>query len=225
MEQEDKEILNNLGLVHKVVKHYQFRNDAEDLFQVGCIGLIKAVRQFDKSRDTQFSTYAMPKIRGEIGKYIRDTNTVHIPHPKLTSYFQVNKLEDKLKRELTEKELKQFKISRNDINNCENALKYKSLNDVIHSAIGDTNIEFGESIQSEFDLEEIALEELQHKELIKHIRNLPEELRKIMFLRLQDRTQTEIGKMLGINQVQVSRRIRKSIKKLRIKMGGSLNEV
>ena len=187
---------------------------------------MKAVRTFDKSRNVQFSTYAMPKIRGEISRYIRDTNTVHIPHPKLTSYFQVRKLEDKLKRKLTEKELKQFRISKNSIKGVENALKYKSLDDAIYNIGGENKkIEFVESIESKFDLEEIVLKELQHKELIKHISNLSDELRKVMLLRLQDRTQTEIGKMLGINQVQVSRRIRKSIKKLRIKMGGSLNEV
>ena len=220
---KDKLINGNLKLVLSILKKYNNRTDnMDDLFQVGCIGLIKAIDNFDLSHEVKFSTYAVPMITGEIKRYIRDNNSVRIARSiKDISYHAL-----KIKEELTNKKNKEpsikdiadkLKLSEFEVSNALDSMKDTiSMFEPIYNDSGDT-IYLSDQLEDKKNNMYNIDEKLALKEAINNLNEREKfiiESRYIIGL-----TQMEIAKELGISQAQISRieksglnNIKKSIK-------------
>ena len=201
----DKVYEENTGLIYSVVKRFAGRGvEAEDLFQIGSIGLLKAVDKFDTSFEVKFSTYAVPMIIGEIRRYLRDTGIIKVSRSLKESQYRVFKiredLEKKLGREPSVTELAEAaEISLEELNIVlEAGAEVESLHKTIYQGEG-TELSL---------LDKVLLEEL--------LGRLEAEERKLIYMRyFQDMTQTEIARQLHISQVQVSRMEKRILKKLK----------
>ena len=199
----------NLPLVTSLSKKFLNRGyEYDEIFQVGCIGLIKAVNNFDSSFQVKFSTYAVPMIIGEIRRFIRDDGIMRISRSIktniITIHFAKEELEAKLHREPTIEEISNYcNIDKEEvILATEAALYVNFLYDTVHQDDGAAVLlidKIGEkNIQNDNILDKLALKEA--------ISQLEDRERKIIILRyFKDKTQKEVAKMLGISQVQVSR--------------------
>ena len=199
----------NLPLVTSLSKKFLNRGyEYDEIFQVGCIGLIKAVNNFDSSFQVKFSTYAVPMIIGEIRRFIRDDGIMRISRSIktniITIHFTKEELEAKLHREPTIEEISNYcNIDKEEvILATEAALNVNYLYDTVHQDDGAAVLlidKIGEkNIQNDNILDKLALKEA--------ISQLEDRERKIIILRyFKDKTQKEVAKMLGISQVQVSR--------------------
>ena len=199
----------NLPLVTSLSKKFLNRGyEYDEIFQVGCIGLIKAVNNFDSSFQVKFSTYAVPMIIGEIRRFIRDDGIMRISRSIktniITIHFAKEELEAKLHREPTIEEISNYcNIDKEEvILATEAALNVNYLYDTVHQDDGAAVLlidKIGEkNIQNDNILDKLALKEA--------ISQLEDRERKIIILRYyKDKTQKEVAKMLGISQVQVSR--------------------
>lgn len=220
----DSLVSNNIGLVWNIVRRFAGRGyDVEDLFQIGCIGLIKAVDKFDDSYDVQFSTYAVPLIMGEIKRFIRDDGMVKISRTVKENGWKVKKAVQKLSqsygREPTIEEISaEVQLSVEDITLALEAGEevesiYKSMYQRDGSEvylIDQMSSESGENVDKMIN--NMALEQI--------IDELDELEKNIIIMRyFQDKTQTDIAKQLGISQVQVSRMEKKILLSLRKKIG------
>lgn len=211
-------INGNLRLVLSVVKRFIGRGEnPDDLFQIGCIGLIKSIDNFDISQNVRFSTYAVPMIIGEIRRHLRDNSAVRVSRSiKDTAYraMQVKEnLLDKLKREPTITEIAdELKIPREDVVIAlESIVEPVSLYDPVYSDTGDTIYvldQIGDSNDDKNWLDEICLKEA--------IKNLSDREKKILTLRfMQGKTQMEVSNEIGISQAQVSRLEKNAIEKIK----------
>jgi len=208
----------NLGLIWNVVKRFVNRgHDMEDLFQIGSIGLIKAVYKFNPDYDVKFSTYAVPMIIGEIKRFIRDDGLIKVSRSLKEMGGKIrtarNELANELNREPTVGEIaEKLNISTEDIVlalETNSMLEY--LYDTIHQKDGSPVllIDKIEDNCNEADIiNKIALKDV--------IAKLNSKEKQIIFLRyFKDKTQMEVAKDLGISQVQVSRIEKKVLEKLR----------
>ncbi|MBQ6815912.1 MAG: RNA polymerase sporulation sigma factor SigG [Clostridia bacterium] len=204
-----EELINgNLRLVLSVIQRFLNRGEnVDDLFQVGCIGLIKAIDNFDLNHNVRFSTYAVPMIIGEIRRYLRDNTAIRISRSiKDIAYQAMKQKEDFInehKREPTILELsKIMNIPEKDIVTAlESIVEPVSLYEPVYSDGGDT-IYFLDQIGDNND-DNNWLQEISIKESIK---NLSDREKKILNLRfIQGKTQMEVSNEVGISQAQVSR--------------------
>ncbi len=218
-----EELINgNLRLVLSVIQRFSNRSEnADDLFQVGCIGLIKAIDNFDVNLDVRFSTYAVPMIIGEIRRYLRDNNPVRVSRSLRDTAYHAMQAREKLTnehgREPTPDEIAgELGCKRADVVMALEAIvEPVSLNEPVYSEGGDT-IYVMDQIGSRED-DESWLEEIMIRQTIKE---LPEREKNILRLRfLNGKTQTEVAKEIGISQAQVSRLEKGAISK--IKEGGA----
>lgn len=211
----------NMGLIWCVVKRFYGRGaEAEDLFQIGSIGLLKAIDKFDLSYEVKFSTYAVPMISGEIKRFLRDDGMIKVSRSlKELSYkiFQVReKMQDELNREPTLEELSQrMRISKEElVEAMETGAEVESLYKPIHQKEG-SEIRLLDKLEEKERKEEKILDHMLLKQLIE---TLNKEERQLIYLRyFADKTQSAVGELLGISQVQVSRmekRIMKNLRKL-----------
>ena len=208
-------LLDNSGLIWSVARRYYGRGvDPEDLYQLGCLGFLKAVRGFDLSYGTQFSTYAVPKIAGEIRRFLRDDGAVKVSRTvkeRAMSLRQARQeLSHRLGREPTLAELA-----------AATGLEPEEI------AAADTATLSVASLQSEsgedgFTLESVlgtgGMEEelIQRLTLRQAIDELPARERQVIFLRFyKNLTQERVSRVLGVSQVQVSRIERKAVAMLR----------
>ena len=208
-------LLDNSGLIWSVARRYYGRGvDPEDLYQLGCLGFLKAVRGFDLSYGTQFSTYAVPKIAGEIRRFLRDDGAVKVSctvKERAMSLRQARQeLSQRLGREPTLAELA-----------AATGLEPEEI------AAADTATLSVASLQSEsgedgFTLESVlgtgGMEEelIQRLTLRQAIDELPSRERQVIFLRFyKNLTQERVSRVLGVSQVQVSRIERKAVAMLR----------
>ena len=221
-----EELINgNLKLVLSILKKYINRTDnMDDLFQIGCIGLIKAIDNFDLSHEVRFSTYAVPMILGEIKRYLRDNSTIRITRSVKDIAYKALKgkeeLINKYNREPTNKEIAIYiDISEVDVNNALEACRETlSMSDPIYSDNGDTI----------YLSDQVATKETLNNDvrlMLKEALNLLKEKEKyIIFKRyFEGKTQMELSEELGISQAQISRieknsldvitKVRKIIKK------------
>ena len=224
-EARDRLVQENVGLVWSIVRRYSSRGfEVEDLFQIGCIGLIKAVDKFDNSFEVQFSTYAVPLIMGEIKRFMRDDGMVKISRTLKENNWKIKRsqqiLQQKYGREPTIDELaKETLISKEDI---VQALDIVTDVESIYKSVYQND---GSEI---FLIDKIKAESANGDNVEKVINNmvieqiigeLNETERKIIIMRyFQDKTQTEIARNLGISQVQVSRMEKKILLNLRKKI-------
>ena len=208
-------LIDNSGLIWSVARRYYGRGvDPEDLYQLGCLGFLKAIRGFDVAYGTQFSTYAVPKIAGEIRRFLRDDGAVKVSRGTkeraMTLRQKRQELSQRLGREPTVGELAQVTgLEPEDIAAADTAvLTVASLQ--------------GESGEDGFSLEAVLGDDGLEDELVEKltlrqaIDQLPERERMVILLRFyKNLTQDRVSKVLGVSQVQVSRIERRAVAKLR----------
>lgn len=209
----------NIGLIWCVVKRFYGRGlENEDLFQIGSIGLLKAIDKFDLSYDVKFSTYAVPMISGEIKRFLRDDGMIKVSRTlKELSYkiFQTReKLLDLLGREPTIEELaEKMQIDKEEIVEAlEAGSEVESIYKPIHQKEGN-EIRLMDKLEEKEHREEKILDHMLLQQLLG---TLEKEERTLIYMRyFQDKTQSQVGKELGISQVQVSRMEKKIMENLR----------
>lgn len=212
-ELRNKMIEENIGLVHSIAKRFTGRGvDYEDLFQTGCIGLIKAVDNFDESKGFKFSTYAVPVIMGEIRRIFRDGGAI-----KISRALKEKSLKAQLLRErFTKKELREPTVSElSDMLGCDIDETAEILN-VINPMLSLNS--FGEDGNEDLDVPFDDREEMFDRLSLSQVMDkLPAEERYIIESRyFKGRTQSETAQKLGVSQVQISRKEKEILKKLRI---------
>lgn len=208
-------LTENSGLIWSVTKRFLNRGtEADDMFQLGCLGFLKAVEGFDLSFGTQFSTYAVPKIAGEIRRFLRDDGAVKvsrgIKERASTIKNARNQLTTKLGREPTISEIAELTgFSNEDIAIAESATASV---ESIHQVTGDEGFTL-ESVLTDTESEEVLLEQLALKQAIE---KLPERDATVIKLRyFHGLTQQRVSKVLSVSQVQVSRIEKRALEKLR----------
>lgn len=204
----DKLICGNLRLVLSVIQRFTSRGEnPDDLFQVGCIGLIKAIDNFDPSHEVMFSTYGVPMISGEVKRFLRDNNAVRVSRSMRDTAYRAMQIKEQLANEngkepnITEI-AKRMELPPEDIVIAlESIVEPVSLYEPVFSDGGDTIYIMDQVKGGTTDgdwLEEIAMREA--------IRDLTDRERKILSMRFIDgKTQTEVAGEIGISQAQVSR--------------------
>lgn len=212
-----KELLvkENAGLIWSVTRRFTGRGvESDDLYQLGCLGFLKAVDGFDSSFGTQFSTYAVPKIAGEIRRFLRDDGTVKVSRSIKEQAAQINvkrnMLIGLLGRDPTLTEIsEQTGFSPEEIAVIENAM---SAVESIHQSTGEDGFTL-ESVLTDTESEEIMIEKMALRQAINR---LPERERNVIHLRYyHGLTQERIAKILSVSQVQISRIEKKAIARLK----------
>ncbi|MXQ52184.1 RNA polymerase sporulation sigma factor SigF [Shimazuella alba] len=211
-------IKHNIRLVWSVVQRFLGRGyDAEDLFQIGSIGLLKAIDKFDLSYDVKFSTYAVPMIIGEIQRFLRDDGMVKVSRSLKEIATKVRKKKDELSKKLnripTLKEVAdELELTPEEIVFAQEANRAPtSIHETVYENDGDP-ITLMDQIADESDV--TWFDKLALKEAIDH---LSERERLIVYLRYyKDQTQSDVAKRLGISQVQVSRLEKKIISQMKM---------
>ena len=214
-----EELVNgNLRLVLSVIQRFLNRGEnMDDLFQVGCIGLMKAIDNFDVTQNVRFSTYAVPMIIGEIRRYLRDNNSLRVSRSiKDTAYKAMKAKEDFINKNQREPTIKEIaEILETDEHEVVTALESivdpLSLYEPIFSDGGDMVFvldQIGDNSCAENWIDEISIKEA--------IKKLDEREKKILALRfMRGMTQTEVSEEIGISQAQVSRLEKFAIEKIK----------
>lgn len=218
-EARQKLIYGNLRLVLSIIQRFSGRNEnMDDLFQVGCIGLVKAVDNFDIEMNVKFSTYAVPMIIGEIRRYLRDNNAVRISRSVRDTAYRSLKAREELIRE-REREPTVDEIAKRIgepregvIRAMEAIVEPISLYEPVYSEGGDA-LYVMDQISDADSSDERWLESIALKEAMK---TLSERERKIIQMRFyRNKTQVEIAKEIGISQAQVSRLEKGALERIR----------
>ena len=215
----DELISGNLRLVLSVIQSFAGRGEnPDDLFQVGCIGLIKAVDNFDTTLDVKFSTYAVPMILGEIRRYLRDNNTIRVSRSVRDMAYRAlqakEALANKLNRDPTIEEIsKETGFNREDIVNALEAIvEPVSLYEPIYSDGGDSLCVM-DQVRDTKNTDEHWLEQIALKDALAR---LGERERRILALRFYEgKTQMEVSTEVGISQAQVSRLEKNALKAIK----------
>ena len=211
-------IYSNLRLVLSVVQRFSGRGElADDLFQVGCVGLIKSVDGFDLSQDVRFSTYAVPMIAGEIRRHLRDYSAVRVPRSMRDTAYRAMQakiaLTDKLSRDPTVGEIaKELGVDEPEVVSALDAISDPvSLYDPVFKTEDDTLCVL-DQICDPKDSEARRIDSIALKEGISH---LSERDQRILNLRyFACKTQVEVSKEIGISQAQVSRLEKSALRQL-----------
>ncbi len=214
-----EELINgNLRLVLSVIKRFWGRGEnPDDLFQIGCVGLIKSIDNFDITQNVRFSTYAVPMIIGEIRRYLRDNNSIRVSRSiKDTAYKAMQAKENltaSLGREPTVSEIAEvLKMPQSDVVMAlESVVEPLSLYEPVFSDGGDT-IYVLDQVGDKSD-EAGWVEEISFKEAMKNLTDREKKILKLRFL--MGKTQMEVSKEIGISQAQVSRLEKGVIDKIR----------
>lgn len=209
----------NMGLVYSVVRRFKNRGvEMEDLIQIGCVGLLKAIDKFDVSYDVKFSTYAVPMITGEIKRFLRDDGMIKVSRSlkeaSWKAYAARESLERKLGREPSLNEIaEEIQVSVEELALALDAsAEVESLHKVIYQGEGN-DISLMDRIEEPVSQGELLLNRMLLEEILQTLE--PKE-RQIIYLRyFGEKTQSDIAKMLSISQVQVSRMEKRILKKLR----------
>ncbi len=222
-EAREKLINGNLRLVLSVIQRFASRGEnVDDLFQVGCVGLIKAIDHFDPSHEVRFSTYGVPMISGEIRRYLRDNSAVRVSRSTRDVAYRVLQAREKLLGETgrepdTEEIARSLGVKREEVVFALDAIADPvSLYEPVYSDTGDTLTvmdQIGDDKNTDANwLELLALSEA--------VSRLPEREKHILALRYNDgRTQMEVAGEIGISQAQVSRLEKNAISRIREALG------
>lgn len=215
----DQVIQNNMGLVYSIVSRYAGRGyDAEELSQIGAIGLIKAVDKFDMNFDVKFSTYAVPMISGEIKRFLRDDGMIKVSRSMKENGWKIKRAADRLSQELDrEPSIEELaaatEISVEDIVLALEAnAEVESLNKPICFSDG-KEASMEEKIPEKTDWNEQLLNRMLIEQLLVRLDDKERELIRMRYY--DDRTQREVAERLGISQVQVSRMEKKILRNMR----------
>ena len=204
----DKFIVGNMRLVLSLVKRFRIKNlGADDVFQAGCVGLIKALDGFDLSVGVKFSTYAVPMIIGEIKRYLRDGNSLRVSRSIRDMAYKVLKareaIEERDEEATIERIAEELKVAQREVVYALDAISDPiSIYEPVYNKSGDTLL-LMDQLCDEKNTDEVWTE---HVALGEALEKLGEREKKILFLRYYEgKTQTEISEEVGISQAQVSR--------------------
>lgn len=217
----DKEAMStiideNIGLVWNIVKRFQGRGyELEDLFQIGCIGFVKAIQRFNTEYETQLSTYAVPMIIGEIKRFLRDNGPIKVSRSLKELAMKVRQLQEEEEirgEELTVVQLaEKLNVPKEEIIVALDATSYvESLDKKLYDE-DDTTM--GEKIVCETQEYHHLLDRLTIEKMFQQLNE--KEKRVILYRYYKEKTQNEISHILGISQVQVSRIEKKALEKMR----------
>lgn len=219
---KEKIVSDNTGLVWSIARRFVNRGyDLEELYQIGCIGLLKACDRFESRYGVQFSTYAVPLIAGEIKRFLRDNGAIKVSRILKQNGYQISKAKEallhKYGREATLDELADYTgLCVEDIVMATEANReVESIQQIICGKDG-TQVSLVERLVDEAQ-SEVAAENIMNRILVgqamEKLGEMEQELIRLRFF--EDRTQTEVAKVLGISQVQVSRLEKKILIQMR----------
>ncbi len=220
-DQEAKEryIRGNLRLVLSVIKRFSGTNEnLDDLFQIGCIGLIKAIQNFNLDLDVKFSTYAVPMIVGEVRRYLRDNNSIRVSRSlRDTAYKAIYAKENFMKQNLREPTVQEIAseigISKEDIVFALDAIQAPmSLSEPVYSDGGDA-LYVMDQIWDKKNREEKWVENLALQDAMARLDERERYIIKLRFF--EGKTQTEVAEQIQISQAQVSRLEKHALKMMR----------
>ena len=214
----DELVCGNLRLVLSVIQRFSNRGEnPDDLFQVGCIGLMKSIDNFDISQNVRFSTYAVPMIIGEIRRYLRDNNTVRVSRSMRDTAYKAMKVRDELTNETRKEPTVEQIAEKLGLKKSEVVLALEavvepvSFYEPVYSDGGDAIYVYDQLSDGADDL--MWIDEIMLKE---SLRSLTGREKRILSLRfIQGMTQTEAAKEVGISQAQVSRLEKGVLNKIR----------
>ena len=212
----------NTGLGWCIVKRFYNRGaEAEDLFQIGSIGLLKAIDKFDLSYDVKFSTYAVPMISGEIKRFLRDDGMIKVSRSLKELACKAFSCQEGLRRKLGREPLlaeiaAELKVDKEELAAAmEASAEVESLHKTIYQKDGH-EISLMDKLEEQETGEDKVVDHMLLSELLKALNG---EERKLIYLRyFAGRTQSDVGKILGVSQVQVSRMEKKILGRLREKL-------
>ena len=218
-EAREEYIKGNLRLVLSVIQRFSASSEnVDDLFQIGCIGLIKAIDNFDVTQNVRFSTYAVPMILGEVRRYLRDNNSIRVCRSlRDTAYKAIYARETLMKKNLKEPTIMEIAdevgISKEEITYALDAIQSPvSLYEPVYTDGGDP-LYVMDQISDKKNLESNWVENISLNEAMKR---LPERERHIIDMRFfEGKTQTEVAEEIHISQAQVSRLEKNALKTMR----------
>ena len=218
-EAREEFIRGNLRLVLSVIKRFNNRGEnVDDLFQVGCIGLIKSIDNFDLSQNVQFSTYAVPMIVGEIRRYLRDNNSIRVSRSLKDIAYKALHVKEKLinknSKEPTISEIaKELDLPKEDVVFALDAIAdpISLFEPVYHE--GSEAIFVMDQLKDTKNVDENWLENIALNEALKHLDEREKHILNLRFF--MGRTQMEVADEIGISQAQVSRLEKSALKQLR----------
>jgi RNA polymerase sporulation-specific sigma factor len=215
-------IVENMGLIWSIVRRFSGRGyEQEDLFQIGSIGLIKAVDKFDTSYDVKFSTYAVPMITGEIKRFLRDDGMIKVSRSLKENAIKTARAIDEYRKEnLSEPTVEEISertgITVEDIvMSYEASAEVESIYKTIYQGDG-SEVQLIDKIEEKKNFNEEVVNTMVIHDIIEE---LPEKEKKIIRMRyFEEKTQTDIANELGISQVQVSRLEKRILAAMREKL-------
>ena len=220
----DQVITENVGLVWSTVRRFLGRGyEADDLFQIGSIGLMKAIDKFDNSFDVKFSTYAVPMIAGEIKRFLRDDGMIKVSRSLKENGWKVRQameqLAHQLGRDATLEEIASAtELTIEDIVMAMEAnVEVESIYKSVYQSDGN-EIYLVDKIPESKDENEILLNHMLLEQLMEELNETERELIQMRYF--QDKTQMEVAKKLGVSQVQVSRMEKKILIRMRAHLIG-----
>ena len=218
-EARDKFIVGNMRLVLSLVKRFRIRNlGIDDVFQAGCVGLIKAIDGFNVSVGVKFSTYAVPMIVGEIKRYLRDGNSLRVSRSIRDMAYKVLRAREEIEKgddEATiEKIAETLQVAEREVVYALDAISDPiSIYEPVYNKSGDTLL-LMDQLCDEKNTDEVWTERVALGEALE---KLGEREKKILFLRYYEgKTQTEISEEVGISQAQVSRLEKNALQNIRL---------
>ncbi len=217
-------IRQNNGLIWSIVKRFYGRGyEAEDLYQIGCMGFIKSIKRFDTTFEVKLSTYCVPYILGEIKRFIRDDGPIKISRSTKDLAIKIKELQKEYSKKgkdiSIEQIAKELKLSKEDIifaMESSNTVESFEANIMKDSSSDDKKISLIDRIATDKNEEEVITNKLVLQDIIEKLENKE---KKVILLRFfKEKTQTEVAKILGITQVQVSRIERKTLARMKQKL-------
>lgn len=217
----DELVKNNSGLVHAISRRFYHRGcDSEDLFQIGMIGLMKAIRRFDLDFEVEFSTYAVPMIMGEIRRFMRDDGMIKISRTIRENGYKVKRCKEQLSQELGREP---------KINEIAEKIGIRGEDVIVAMEAGSEVESIFQSVGTQMEEENYLIDQLKDQNRIEEnfdslflsceLEQLEEKERQLIHMRyFEDMTQSEVAKKLHMTQVSVSRLEKKILKNLRKKM-------
>ena len=215
-----KLIENNVGLIWSIVKRFSGRGyELEDLYQIGCMGFIKSIKRFDENYNVKLSTYAVPYILGEIKRFIRDDGIIKVSRSIKELGIKIKEIENKYLElngeSITVSKLAEIlNVSEEEISMAlDSSRQIESINEEIYE---DGNVSRGDIISNNVDEASLIIDRISLKNAIKCLDKREKEI--ILLRYYKEKTQTQVAKILGISQVQVSRIEKKILMSMKEKL-------
>lgn len=217
-------VTENMGLVYSVARRFLNRGyELEDLFQIGCIGLMKSIDKFDLSYEVKFSTYAVPMITGEIKRFLRDDGMIKVSRTLKEHAMKIRLAKDKFMNEygrepsLSELASASQLLEEEIVEALDANVEVESIYKTIYQSEG-SDICLVDKLEEKYNANEHILNQMTIKGLMEQLEEREQEIIRLRYF--EEKTQTEIAKMIGISQVQISRIEKRVLEKLRKELVG-----